>query len=213
MNNPMKFRTYFIPRISLSSHIVVLVFALVIGLVAIGLGVHKSVLKESLVGSGFVFLALAVYYFVMLYRGVRYDNGVVRWSWKGVSWRETCESIAESGVNLGQIPTPDFDFGDDLIGGILAFLLGILVAIVLILLVIGLAWLGVNLLGFTMFVIWVPLYFLLRQGLRMALVNVRYCQGQALHALWIAVVHAAIGAIAVGVVFFLTEWLIRRLFG
>ncbi len=209
----MRFRTYFVPRISLSSHIAVLVVALAIGLVAIGLGVHKSVFKESLVGSGFVFLALAVYYFVMLYRGMRYDHGVVRWSWKGVSWRETCESIAESGVNLGQIPTPDFDFGDDLIGCVLAFLLGILVAGCLILLLIGLAWLGVNLLGFTMLVIWVPLYYLVRQGLRMALVNVRYCQGQALHALWLAVVHAAIGAIAVGAVFFLAELLIRWLVG
>jgi hypothetical protein len=209
----MRRPTYFVPRVSLTTHIVLVSLAISVGLIAIGLGAKASVLAESLMAASFVMLFLLVYYWVMVYHGVRYDNGIVKWHWKGVSMKEMLDS-----VNLPDLPDlsnsidiPSFDLADNLLGALWMFLVVILSAIILFAAAIALAWVGINVGLFLALIAWIPLYLLIRHGVRMALINVRYCSGRLGPSLLVAIVHATMGSMALGLVFFATEQLWRWL--
>jgi hypothetical protein len=196
-------------RISLRFHICLLVIFCAIGAFGIGFGVTASVLKESLLVAGFIFALLVPYYFVMLYHGVRYDNGIIKWKWQGVSLKDVTEALGEYGVEVNHLPS--FDLGDNLLSGLLGILFCILAFIVLVLALILLAWIGINVAGFTVVLIWIPVYVLLKYGVRLALINVRYAKGHVLRSGLIALAHGTCAAAIMGGICYGSEYVVRKI--
>ena len=191
------------PRICLRDHVVHLATAALLVVVVLVWGVRGGVLHETVAVGAVLGGLLAIYYTVMLYGGFRYDSGRHRWTWNGMQWKD-----------LGELPSVDlpwggFDAGDDLFGAVIAGLLAILAAIVSTLVLVVLAWAGLNLLGYAVYLLWLPTYVVLRYGVRLALVNRRRVQGDFLRAAGVAMLHGAGGGVVLGGCFGLIDALIR----
>ena len=192
----MKKHTFFVQKIKLHEHIFILIIFLFLGALGIALTHHFLPAKESLLISAYAFAVFFVYYFIMLYRGVRYDNGYVQWKWGGLSLNDMISGIKEHGFDIG---VPDFgimDLGDSIIGSLVAFLASILLAIIIGIVVVVLLWFGINVIGFVVFLAWIPLYALARYGIRIALTNVRKTKNNFFASLSYALVNAMVAGVA-----------------
>jgi hypothetical protein len=206
-------RFYFVPRISLRAHILLLFFACLVAVTSIALSVKGPAHIEAMYAFFVVWLMMFVYYFVMIYHGIRYDNGLAQWKWNGMTKEDMLEALAHSGIDIGKISIPDFDLGDNVFAAILAFLVTMMVSIIVLFAMVILAWAGVNLLGYSFILVWIPLYSLIKYGVRRALINVVYAQGKLLTSLMIAAFHGCIAGFSMGCVTFFTEILLRELVG
>lgn len=74
-----RLRTFHVPRYSLTANIVGISVICLISLIIIAWRLHGSDLRETLVSSAVVGLLLWAYFTVLLYRGLRFDHGIVRW--------------------------------------------------------------------------------------------------------------------------------------
>jgi hypothetical protein len=193
------------PRICLRDHILLLAVAAVVVSFLLAWEVTGSAWRETVaVGSALAGL-LTIYYTVMLYGGFRYDSGRHRWTWSGMQWRD-----------LGDVPTVDFggcdfsfDAGGDLFGTLIAGLLALVWAISLAIALVVLAWIGVNLVSYVVYLLWIPTYIVLRYGVRLALVNRKRAQGDFMQALGIGLLHGACGGVVLGLCFWLIDVVIR----
>jgi hypothetical protein len=196
-------------RISLRFHLCLLIIFCAVGALGIGFGVTASLLKESLLVAGFIFALLFPYYFVMLYHGVRYDNGIVKWKWQGVSLKDVTKAMENYGFDSNELPT--FDLGDNLLTGLLGLLFSIFAFFILVIALLLLAWIGINVAGFTIVLIWIPIYVLLKFGVRLALINVRYAKGHVLRAGLLALAHGTCAAAIMGVICYSSEYVVRKI--
>lgn len=181
-------------------------------MLGIGLVLDKSVGIETIYAAVFIFFTLTVYYFVMIYHGIRYDNGISKWKWDGVSIKDMLNEMANSGINVNGLEIPDFDFSDNLIGGIIGALIAIIIGFVVLGIIVLLTWLGINLVGYALVLAWIPLYILIKYGVRLALVNVKYAKGNIIRSAFLSLTHGCIGALSMAVVFYVTEFVVRIIF-
>ena len=94
---------------------------------------------------------------------------------------------------------PDFgvmDFGDSLFGSLVAFLASIIMAFIIGIVAVVLLWFGINIIGFLLFLAWIPLYALARYGIRIALTNVRKTKNNIAASLSYALVNATVAGFA-----------------
>ena len=192
-------RNFFVPRISLKDHIVILFALSIVGIIVISIISKLTFGKESLLVGFFVYLIFLIYYFIMLYRGVRYDSGIVKWKWRGVKINEMIDGIQSNGINIGPIKFDTWDFGDDLFGIIIVFFLSFFYYAIFLLLICGLAWAGFNIIGYFLYLAWIPLYGLARFGLRLALANTIKSKGNLLRSISASAVHALFPAISLSI--------------
>ena len=209
----MKIRTYFIPKASLKTHIVLLLVFIVLGMIGIGISANGSVAIETVYAATFIFITLQIYYFIMIYNGVKYDNGITKWKWEGVSIKEMLENMDSSHIDINKIEIPSFDFGDNVIGAIIGAIVAVLLGVLILGVIVILSWIGVNLIGYAIFISWIPLYILVKYGVRLALVNVKYAKGNLVRSFFLSSFHGFIGAITMSIIFLLTEIIIRMNFG
>ena len=201
-------RTYFVPKISLKDHIVILIIFSFVGALMISALAKISPGKESALVGIFVYITFLIYYYIMLFRGVRYDTGIVKWQWHGLKPDEMLEMVNKNGIDVGPIKFESWDFGDDLFGIVIAFILSLIVYFVFLIIVLGLAWLGINLAGYVMYLAWIPLYALVRYGMRLSLSNVRKSKGNLSGSLYSAALHALIPAISISIFVYAVEKLV-----
>ena len=205
------------PRVPLLVHILCLLFVIVVGAVGIGLKVHATILAEAISAVAYVFAVLLTYYWFMIYRGVRYDNGIVQWRWQKVSVDDVMQGFGNADFqppsSFISTSLESLDLGENLLLGILA-LLGMLLLWFIVMALLGfLVLVGVNVAGFSAVFAWIPLYISIKYGIRLALVNAKSAKGRLLRSGGLAALHALLGSLAMGVVFLLTELLVRKMAG
>jgi hypothetical protein len=203
----MKIKIFFVKKIKLQQHIVFLVTFLIIGAIGIAFTHKVDPAKQSLLVATFAFIVFFIYYLLMLYRGVRYDNGFVQWKWGGLTINEMVNGIKKQGLD---IESPDYsiiDFGDNLLGVLLAFLVSILISIVVGIIVVVLLWVGVNVIVLGLLLAWIPLYAMARYGIRIALANVRKAKGSILTSL----PYAFLNSIVAGFATFSSNYVIEKI--
>lgn len=193
----MKIKTYFVQKIKLHEHIAILLIFMLIGTLGISLSHHLAPARESLLIALYAFIVFFIYYLVMLYRGIRYDNGYVQWKWNGLSINDMVSGIKEHGFDIG---LPDFsiiDFGDNLLGAVFAFVSSVILAIFIGIFAAVLIWAGVNAVGYLLLLSWIPLYALARFGIRIALANVRKTKGSMVASLPYALINSIFASLTV----------------
>jgi hypothetical protein len=158
--------------------------ALVTGVVV--LFVKDSVWARIEMILAFLALVAFLFFFVVLYRGVRFDpqRGYV------LGW-------VHPRTVLDYTPAPDglgcteAGASEGVAGFLLGLLLDIVASLVLATLIAVLLWLGVNLLVTAVAVVFLPLYYLFRRSARYLVVRGRRCRGDALRSLMWAAAYAA----------------------
>jgi hypothetical protein len=203
----MSNKIFFVQQIKLQQHIVLLFAFLMIGTIGIALTQSFSPAWQSLLVAAFAFCVFFVYYFTMLYRGVRYDNGYVQWKWGGLTINDMLTGIKEHGFDVG---LPDFsmiDIGDNIFGVLIAFILSVLISIIVGIIAVVLIWVGINVVGFGIFMAWIPLYAMARFGIRIALANVRKTKG----SFSASFPYALINSIVAGIAAFSSNYVIERI--
>lgn len=158
------FKTSFLFAVAAAS----LICGLVLTLVKDSLWVKLEVILAALSGAAFLF------FFVVLYRGVRFDEqqGYV------LGW-------LHPRTILDQAPAIDSGFGfteagasEGIAGLLLGLLLDIIASIVLAFAIALLIWLGVKVLITAVAAVFLPLYYLFRRSIRYLVVRGRSCRGQ-----------------------------------
>ena len=203
----MNTKIFFVQKIRLQQHIVFLFIFLIIGTIGIALTHNLEPARQSFLAAIFAFSVFLIYYLVMLYRGVRYDNGYVQWKWGGLTINDMLTGIKEHGFDIG---LPDFsiiDFGDNIFGVLIAFIASILISILVGIIAVILIWVGFNVVALGLFLAWIPLYAMARYGIRIALANVRKTKG----SLSASFPYAFINAFVAGIAAFSSNYLIERI--
>ena len=197
------------PKIKLGIHIAILLCVCLIGAISLAFKVKGSIFSESVNSGLLVLTIMSIYYFVMIYHGVRYDNGVVKWKWKNIPIGDTVKDLSSNGIDIGGVNF--FDFGDNFLTGILAVLASILIGILLAFIIVFLLWIGINIAGYTVVLLWIPMYIFIKYGVRLALVNVAYAKGKIFKSLFMAIFHGSMAGLAMCLVTAITEVLVRKL--
>ena len=206
--NYMKIKIYFTQKIKLQQHILFLFSFLIVGTIGIALTRNLSHSSESVLMALFTFCIFFFYYLFMLYWGVRYDNGFVQWKWGGLSINDMLTGIKEHGFDIG---LPDFsviDFGDNIFGVLIALVSSVIISLIVGVIAVVLIWVGLNVVGFTVFLAWIPLYAMARYGIRIALANVRMTKGSFSASFPFAFINAFVAGIAVYLSSFFIEKII-----
>jgi hypothetical protein len=203
----MNTKIFFVQKIKLQQHIVFLFLFLIVGTIGITLTNSLEPARQSFLTAMFAFCVFFIYYFVMLYRGVRYDNGYVQWKWGGLTINDMLTGIKEHGFDIG---LPDFsiiDFGDNILGILVAFVVSILISIIVGIIAVVLIWVGINVVTFGLLLAWIPLYALARYGIRIALANVRKTKGSFIASF----PYAFINSFVAGIAAFTSNYVIERI--
>jgi len=194
-------------RLSLFAHAVSLMAVTAISLSIVCFELHKMLLQETLLASLSLWSLFTVYFWALLYTGVRFDRGLVEgWLKQYVTWDDACAESA-SCYDLIKGNGDIMVIGGEL-AGLLAWLLGL--AFIAFLAPI-LLWVGVN--GTIIFFlsIFFGLYWVFRRGLRLVMANVKRCKGEYLKSLYVSALHSAGYAALVGGMVFATESMLRLL--
>ncbi len=142
--------------------------------------------REWVISSGVLFAILTVYFAALLYVGVRPDNGFIRWQ-AAVDRVRNAADIESLG---SAAPDLDFSFMDLSADGCLGVLMALLVSIFLGAFVVAALWIGVNVVAVSLIMLFIPIYYTFRRGLRMVLIHSAQCQGRLCRSVLIAIRHA-----------------------
>jgi len=198
----------FAPRTTITVRIHVLAVGIILALVitAVVHGVHHSLVRQWLASSVVIWAALTVYFTVLLWIGVRPDNGYVR-------WRETLESLH---TRLSKAPWGDGRDALDVcgfgaFGDVFEIILGVAFGVILSIFGVLLFWIGVNLLVIAVMLLALPVYVVFRRGLRLVLVQSSRCHHRLGRSAVIAMRSAAWYAICIAAPLWLADHLIHVL--
>jgi hypothetical protein len=184
------------------------IFALVsVGIVSglILLLARRSIWVELELVLGTLSVLIFMFFFTLLYRGVRFDpNETFTFGWvhprrfiDHASSADTFGTFTQAGANQG-------------IGGfILGLLLDIVVSLVLVFAIVVLVWLGVNLVIAAIALIWVPLFYLFRRSVRYVVARGRTCRGHIGRAARWALAYTLINVITLYAILVVTRYLVE----
>jgi hypothetical protein len=196
-------RRFQVPRYSLTANIVGVACIVAISLAVVGWKLHGTNVRETLAAVAVAFVIFWSYFSCILYRGLRFDNGVVRWRRPSLEWPDVGGQVDFSQLDLGSID------GE----GCFGVIIGVVVSIVALVTLVILIWLGVEIGLFLSLVIVVPVYWLFRLSARLVIVNTRTCAGNPGSSMRWAARYAFIYALVVGAVFFAINGLASLLQG
>jgi len=182
------------PKWSITTQFWAAVSIAVLSSVAVFLLSKKNIWNELEIIVSVLSIFTFIYFLVLFYHGVRFDrNEVYSITWKPFNFEGWADTVGY-GVDTGGIFTSAGAEAGPL-GCLVGLLLDILVSILLIVLVAVLLWLGFNVLTTGIMIVMIPLYFLFRRSLRVAVVRARACHGDlkksTIYALGATVVNMA----------------------
>ena len=225
----MKLRRYHVPKLSLALHVLGITVTLLLTATAIRLELHRSSGIEALWTWAGCAGVLWAYFTVILYRGLRFDHGVVVWPRSKVG----SQDMAELGNNLPDLSGWDvgtdgetaisaasdravdlsgWDVGTDgeglvgLLGAILVLAIGF---IILVFGSIALTWL-IEVGWIIAIALAAQVYCLFRYSMRAALVHTRTCKGRLGNALTISAGYALGYASVLALVMWIADAFIQR---
>jgi hypothetical protein len=178
--------------IGVKTHILGVGAVLFITIVMVLLDGHKSMAREWLASILITTGGLSVYFTTLLTIGVRPDNGYIAWQDTLTRLRGNLDAADLNDMDLS--PLSNFDLLDD---GIFGFLIAIVLVITTAISIGILVWLGANLIMIAMVVLFIPLYFVFRRGLRMVLMHSPRCHGRLGRSILIAFGYASAYALLI----------------
>lgn len=193
-------------RLSLFAHAVSLMAVAAIALAAVCLELHKSVLQETVYAMLAVWSVFTIYFFALLYCGIRFDRGLVE------GWRREYYSMQDAqslGNSLAESPDL-FTCGSDLEGCVAGFL-GYIAVLIIVFCAPVLIWLGVNSGVLLFLALFFAIYWVFRRGMRLVMVNVKRCRGNYLKSLGVSALHSLGYALLLGGVVYASEYSFRFL--
>ncbi len=203
----MRLRRYHVPKLSLALQVLGITVTLLVTAAVIRLELHRSTGIEALWTWAGCAGVLWAYFTVILYRGLRFDHGVVQWPRVKVG----SQDMSELGNSLPDLS--GWDVGSDgeglvgLLGAILVLVIGF---IILVFGSIALTWL-IEVGWIVAIALAAQVYCLFRYSLRAALVHTRTCKGRLGNALAISAGYALGYASVLALVMGLADTVIHRL--
>lgn len=194
----MTIRRFYVPRYSLTAHIVGVLVVCGIASACVAMGLHRAPLQESLAETAVLCAMMMTYFTVILYRGFRFDHG-------RVSWKAPRIDPADVGDALSNVQGPDVGtilHGFDSAEGCLGLIVGMVIGVVAFVAVTVLLSYGIEVGMVIVVLVAVPLYGIFRLSARMVIVHARRCRGRLLMALAIALPYAVLYTVAMGAVFY-----------
>ena len=159
-------RFFHIPKCSLTANIVSLIAVCLISSFIVGFRLHGTNLNETIINTVILSGILWAYFSYILYRGLRFDHGKVKWRWPKISISDISDAVSNSDVSIPDLPG-GFDVGEGCLGAILGIAVSIIAVIVLVVLI----YLGIEIGIFVSLIIAIPMYWLFRYSARLVIVN------------------------------------------
>lgn len=183
-------------RLPLRSHLIGMMVGVACAIVA-ALLVRRGDGTQALVLGAVLTAGLGTCFTAILYHGVRFDAGVVRWTWRRRSDVDSGSGAADAvGQLADKLPMPDF--GDSALGIFLAFLawIGIAAAAA------ALLWFGIEFVLLAATIIGCAVYWCFRRGTRLALRHQHRCRGRLLSAVLVGGAYGAAYAAGIALIVF-----------
>jgi hypothetical protein len=195
-------------KISVKANILGLIVVLLASCITTFLGLHATLLKESAISGAVIFAILQSYFTILLYFGVRPDNGYVAWGKSIEKFVTNTDLPSASLPDLGSM-----DVGDDLFGIIIGPIITILVTVVLAVFLTLAIWVGLNVIALLGLIIFVPMYYIFRRSLRLVLIHTRTCRGRLGTSALIAIRYAIPYSLLIGLCLWAPDWVLRKMTG
>jgi hypothetical protein len=167
----------------------------------VGFQLHGTNVYETIINTVILSGILWAYFSYILYRGLRFDHGKVKWRWPKISISDISDAVSNSGVSI-----PDLSDGFDVGEGCLGAILGIAVSIIAIIILVVLIYLGVEIGIFVSLIIAIPMYWLFRYSARLVIVNSRKCENNLIKSMMVAIKFAVIYSALMGIIFSLFNY-------
>ena len=187
-------------RLSLFGHVVSLMVITAIALLGVCFELHKSVVQETLYSMLAIWAVFTIYFWAMLYGGIRFDRGLVEgWRREYISM-EDAKEFRDGLLQSSDIPVciPDSE-------GCVALAFGLVLFCLIAVFAPFLIWFGVNAAIISFLAVFLALYWIFRRGLRLVMVNVKRCKGDYLKSLYVSALHSLGYAMLFGVFVYATE--------
>jgi hypothetical protein len=195
-------------RISVKTHVAGLAAALLVTALVVFGGLHRSIIAESAVAAAIVGGLLWIYLAILLYLGVRPDNGYVRWS---RSVKELSQNVDLPTFDDVSLPSALDLGGDDLVSIVLGILVAVFIGALAVLAAALLVWVGLNLTAILLIVVFIPIYYVFRRSLRLVLVHSRRCRRNLPRSVGIACAYATGYALFFCAVVSGMDWVVRAI--
>ena len=201
----MRRLSYYVPKLSLTLHIVGIVLICLLTWIVIALKLHKSTGVETIINGSILFVVLCTYFIVILYHGFRFDNGIVKWRKPKIE----LHNVSDAFSNVPDVSLFDFSFDDGF--GCLGFIVGLLGVVLSVAMAVVLLYLGMEITLIIGLCIIVPLYWLFRLSARIVLANTRLCKNNISISILIGIKYAFIYSVFISFVFFGIEKLLLKI--
>jgi hypothetical protein len=194
----MRITRFYVPRYSLTAHIIGVVVVCIIAAACVAAGLHRAPLQESSIATTVLCAVMLAYFTVILYRGFRFDHGRITWKVPKIDPVDVGDALSNvQGPDLGSVL-----HGFDAAEGCLGLIVGIVVGVVAFVAITVLLSYGIEA-GMTIVVlVAVPLYGIFRLSARMVIVHTRRCRGRLWMSLAIALPYAVLYTALMGTVFY-----------
>jgi len=163
------------PKWSLTTQFWAAVLLAVIASACVILLSKKNIWAELEIIVGVLSLFSFIYFFFLYYYGVRFDrNETYSVTWKSFnleSWIDTLGAVDTGGA----FTTAGVEAGP--LGCLIGIFLDLVISLFLIIIIGFLLWVGINILTTGTMVLLLPLFFLFKRSLRVAVVRGRVCHG------------------------------------
>lgn len=194
----MRIRRFYVPRYSLTAHIVGVVAVGIVASLCVALGPHRAPLQESLAETSVLCAVMMAYFTIILYRGFRFDHGRVTWKVPKIDPADVGDALSHVQVPDVSGVIPGVDSAEGCLGLIVAGMIGVVVLVLVSILVCC----GLEAGMLIMVLIAIPMYGIFRLSARMVIVHTRRCRGRLLMSLAIALPCAVLYTVAMGAVFY-----------
>jgi len=135
----------------------------------------KNIWTELEIIVGVLSLFTFLYFFLLFYYGVRFDrNEIYSITWKPFNLNNWIDTIGYTDTG-GLFTSAGAEAGP--VGCLVGLLLDIVMALFLIVIIAFLLWLGFNVFTTGVMILMLPLYFLFKRSLRVAVVRAKACHG------------------------------------
>jgi hypothetical protein len=122
-----------------------------------------------------------IYFFVLFYHGVRFDrNEIYSITWKPFNFNNWADTIGYVDTG-GLFSSAGADAGP--VGCLIGLFLDLVVSIFLIVIIVFFLWFGLNVFTTGVLILILPLYFLFKRSLRVAVVRAKACHGNIIKSL------------------------------
>jgi hypothetical protein len=194
----MGFSRFYVPRYSLTAHIVGVAAVCVIASLCVALGLHRTPLQESLAETAVLCAVMFGYFTVILYRGFRFDHGRIRWRMPRIDPGDVGEALSHVQIPDVSSAMPGIDSAEGCLGLIVV---GVVAALAFVIIAFLLSC-GIEAGMLIVLLVAIPLYGIFRLSARMVIVHARRCRGRLLMSLAIALPYAVLYTAAMGAVFY-----------